>query len=247
MLFKKLKNLSIAKIKFYVFKEGNFLKKKLIIFDADGTLWDSRQDVIAAVNYVLKENANLEITKEEFQKFDGFSLEYMFKAVLPLDKKHLSENFIKLFIQYYINNEHFLDNTLLFPEVKNTLEKLKKQGFLMAICSRKTNRAVKKMLNHFSLSYFDLVVGTEESKFKHKPNPEAINYIMDYLNITSKDAVIVGDSRTDVLTGKNAAIETIAVTYGGYDTRENLLSLNPTYLIDNFGELRELLQLSKTS
>ncbi len=171
-------------------------------------------------------------------------MEYIFEVILPLNKKHLAKEFTKLFIQYYIDQEHFLDSTVLFPKVKDTIARLRKQGFLTAICSRKTERAVNKMLKHFDLVCFDLVVGTEESNFKHKPDPETINYIIGDLNTLKEDTVIVGDSKTDILAGKNAEIDTIAVTYGGYDTKENLLLLNPTYLIDSFSELKKLLHLS---
>ena len=71
------------------------LKKKLIIFDVDGTLWDSEKDVFLSFNHTLKTNMNMEITKVEFQKLAGLPLEEMFQAVLPKDKKELANDYAK--------------------------------------------------------------------------------------------------------------------------------------------------------
>ena len=102
-------------------------------------------------------------------------------------------------------------------------------------------RILDKMMSKFDLNGFDYVLGTEESNFKHKPDPEIVNYIMDNLNVTKDDSVIIGDSKSDILTGKNAGIDTIAVTYG-YDKKENLENAEPTYIIDNFGDLDNIIK-----
>lgn len=100
------------------------------------------------------------------------------------------------------------------------------------------------MISTFNLEGFSYVLGTEESSFKHKPDPEIVNYIMGQLNIEPKDTVIVGDSKSDILTGKNAGIDTIAVTYG-YDKLENLKKENPTFIIDDFSKLGDIIELKK--
>ena len=100
------------------------------------------------------------------------------------------------------------------------------------------------MVSAFNLEGFDYVLGTEESNFKHKPDPEIVNYIMDKLKISKEDAVIVGDSKSDIITGKNAGIDTVAVTYG-YDKTENLINANPTSVIDDFTKLSEIIKIKK--
>lgn len=219
----------------------DILAKKLIIFDVDGTLMDSEQDVFICFNHILKSNMDFEITREKFQKMAGLSLEKVFEGVLSEDKKHLSIELTKKYRQYYIDEKHFLDTTTLFDGVKETISFLKKQGFIMVIASSKPKRALDYMVNHFKLTEFDLVLGTGESNFKHKPNPEIINYTLDRFNISKKDAIIVGDSQADVLAGKNANIDTVALTYG-YDTKENLMKFNPTYIIDKFDSLIKIIK-----
>jgi len=217
------------------------MKKKLLIFDVDGTVWDSERDVFLAYNHTLKTLAGFEVTKEEFQKLAGMHLGKMFEKVLPEDKKELAGEYEKAYKQYYIDEGHYTDETVLFENVKETLEEFKNKGFYMAVASSKPKRILDKMVAYFGLEGFNYVLGTEESNFKHKPDLEIINYIMAQLDISKEETVIIGDSKSDILAGKNADIDTIAVTYG-YDKIENLINLNPTYVIDNFGKLLEIIE-----
>ena len=220
------------------------LEKKLIIFDADGTIWDSEKDVFLAFNHTLKNNGNKEITKEEFQRLAGLDLEEMFRRVLSKGEETLANEYVKKYRKYYIDEGHYADETTLFENVKEILENLKKQGFHMAIASGKPKRILDKMVECFHLNEFEFVLGTGESCFKPKPDPEALNYIMNELNVSKKDAVMVGDTKADIMAGKNAGIDTIAVTYG-YENLEILEKSNPTYLIDNFKNLEEIVEYKK--
>lgn len=217
------------------------MKKKLIIFDVDGTVWDSERDVFLAFNHTLETNAGFVITKEEFQELAGLSLGTMFEKVLPEDKKHLNKEYEKAYKQYYIDEGHYTDATILFEGVKETIDFFKDKGLFMAVASSKPKRILDKMVSYFELEGFNYVLGTEESDFKHKPDPQIVNYIMDQLGVEAEDAVIVGDSKSDILCGKNAGIDTIAVTYG-YDKKENLISLSPTYVIDEFSKLKDIIE-----
>ena len=220
------------------------LEKKLLIFDVDGTVWDSEKDVFLSFNHTLKENDNFEIAKEEFKELAGMPLGAMFKKVLPENKQNLSEEYEKKYKKHYIDEEHFADATVLFNDVKTTIDYFNSKKFFMAVASSKPKRILDKMVSHFELSGFDLVLGTEESNFKHKPDPEIIFHIMDSLKVNKEDAVIIGDSKSDILAGKNAGIDTIAVTYG-YDKPENLKALNPTYVIDEFKTLKQIINFKE--
>ena len=220
------------------------IKKKLIIFDADGTIWDSEKDVFLAFNHTLKNNGNKEITKEEFQKLAGLDLEEMFKRVLTKDEETLANEYVKKYREYYIDEGHYADETTLFENVKETLEKLKGQKFSMVIASGKPKRILDKMVEYFHLNEFELVLGTGESHFKPKPDPEILNYIMHHLNVSKEEAVMIGDTKADVMASKNAGIDTIAVTYG-YEKIDILRNVKPTYMIDNFKTLEEVMEYKK--
>ena len=220
---------------------NKILEKKLIIFDVDGTLMDSESDVYICFNHVLKNNLNIEITKEEFEKLAGLSLEKSFSSILPDKNENLAKELTKKYRQYYIDEKHFLDNTTLFEGVRETLSNLKKQGFILTIATGKAQRAVDYMLQYFKLDEIDLAVGIGESNFKNKPDPEVVNHILEEFNISQEDAIIIGDSPVDILAGKNANIDTIAVSFG-YDSIENLKKFNPTVSIDKFEELNNILK-----
>jgi HAD superfamily hydrolase (TIGR01509 family) len=165
----------------------------------------------------------------------------MFEYVLPENKKHLASELESKFKRYYVDEGHFTDQTVLFPHVLNTLRYFKEKGFFMSIASSKPERVLSKMIHHFKLNCFDLILGTEESRLQHKPHPEIINVTLDRLNVSREDAVIVGDSGVDVKTGKNANIDTIAVTYG-FGNSEKLRELNPTCIIDDFKALIDIIK-----
>lgn len=217
------------------------MKKKLLIFDVDGTVWDSEKDVYLSFNHTLKENAGFEVDKQQFQELAGMHLGKMFEKVLPDEKKEQSEEYEKLYKKYYIDEEHFADATDLFDGVKETLTKFKDDGYIMAVASSKPKRILDKMVERYDIDFFDYVLGTEESNFKHKPDPDIVNYIMSNVGVDQDDTVIIGDSKSDIMTGHNAGIDTIAVTYG-YDKKENLINAKPTLIIDDFSELKDIIE-----
>ncbi len=218
------------------------MEKKLLIFDADGTIWDSEKDVFLSFNRTLRVNGQKEVSKEEFQKLAGLDLKEMFERVLPAEEKENADEYKKQYRKYYIDEGHYVDATTLFKDVKKVLDEFKDKGFYMAIASGKPKRVLDKMVSHFELDGFCYVLGIGESNFKHKPDPEIVNYIMDELQINREDTVMIGDSASDILAGKNAGIDTIAVTYG-FDKPENLSKENPTYMIDEFSKLSEIIKL----
>ena len=217
------------------------IKKKLIIFDVDGTVWDSEKDVFLAFGHVLREKEGIEINKEQFKELAGLSLEDMFGRYVPEQRKDLMPEYVRGYRKYYIDEEHYLDETELFPGAKDTIEYFKEQGMLMAVASGKEEDLVKKMVSHFKLEGFSFILGSGRGKYEHKPDPEMLLHIMNELGIEKDDAVIIGDSKADILAGQNAGIDTIAVTYG-FDKPEDLKQLNPTYIIDDFSTLKEIIK-----
>jgi phosphatidylglycerol:prolipoprotein diacylglycerol transferase len=226
--------------KFYPFRK----EKPVILFDADGTLIDSENDVFLCFNHTLKTNLDFEISFEKFKTLAGMTMENMFKEVIPEGKKHLNIVMTEKYRKYYVDENHVFDTTTIFEGVTETLKDLKEQGFLMAIVSSKAQRVLDYMIEHFKFTEFDLVVGSGAGSFKHKPDPEILNYTLDKFNASPKDAVMIGDAGTDILAGKNANMDTIAVTYG-FDVKENLVKCNPTFVIDKFSELTKIIKYRK--
>ncbi len=220
------------------------INKKLLIFDVDGTIWNSEPDIFLSFNHVLKSNADMEVTMEEFKRLAGLSLTSMFENVLPENKRSMARELGEKYKKHYIDEGHFADATILYPGVTETLEFFKKENYFLTVASSKPKRILDKMIKHFNLIEFDLVLGTEESDFRHKPDPDLIHHTLGSLKVKNEDAVIIGDTKADILAGINAKIDTIAVTYG-FDRPENLISLNPTFVIDDFSKLKEIVRRSQ--
>ncbi len=215
--------------------------KKLIIFDADGTLWDSEKDVFLSFNHILKEKSGIEVNYQQFKELAGLSLEMMFEKTLPEDKKNIYNDCAMAYRKYYIEEKHCLDTTELFKGVRETLEQLKRDGVFIAIASGKVQKAVDDMVEFFKLDGFEFTLGIGKSQFKNKPDPGVINYLMSELNVSKEETIMVGDTAADILAGQNAGVDTVAVTYG-YDKLENITCLNPTYIIDDFSKLLEIIK-----
>jgi phosphoglycolate phosphatase len=213
---------------------------KLIMFDLDGTLVDTVQDITNALNYALKPYGIKSLSVNDTMKMVGEGISRLVEKVLSAKKSHLKNDVIKRFIEYY--SEHLTDNSREYPYVKETLEHLAK--FKKAIISNKREDLSKKILGYFDLAqYFDLIIGSDTTGEK-KPSAVPLLYVISQLGISPEESIIVGDSEYDIRAGKKACTNTIAVTYG-YRPRESLAEAD--YVIDDLRELIPLLrEIDKT-
>jgi len=207
---------------------------KLIMFDLDGTLVDTVQDITNALNYALKPYGIKSLSVSDTMKMVGEGISRLVEKVLSAKKFHLKNDVIKRFLEYY--SEHLTDNSREYPYVAETLEHLAK--FKKAIISNKREDLSKKILEYFDLArYFDLIIGSDTTGEK-KPSAVPLLYVISQLGISPEESIIVGDSEYDIEAGKRAYTKTIAVTYG-YRPRESLAEAD--YVIDDLRELIPLL------
>jgi phosphoglycolate phosphatase len=204
---------------------------KMIIFDLDGTLIDSSQDICNAINYATDGAGFRPVDVPETITLIGEGISRLFeklieKQKIPADKDRLVERFM----EHY--SAHFLDNTYLYPGVKETLDSLSR--YRKVVITNKRQSASAKILEALAVAkYFHLIVGSDTAPEK-KPSPVPIFYALSKFDIKPDAAVIVGDSNYDVEAGKAAGIGTIAVTYG-YRPRSVLQDAD--YLIDSISDL----------
>lgn len=216
------------------------MKKKLLIFDVDGTVWDSGPDILFSFNHILQTHYQFKIGREDFGKLAGMPLQKMFMNTVANLETERAQFLAKEYRKHYIDAGNYINQTVLYPDVLETLGRLKEAGFLLAIASSKPIRVLTKMVDHFKLPKFDSILGTGESQLKDKPNPDIILETMAKLKVATEDAVMIGDSSADILAGNNAGTSTIAVSYG-FDDLTNLLACNPMLVIDRFSELSSIL------
>jgi phosphoglycolate phosphatase len=208
---------------------------KLIIFDLDGTLVDTVQDITNALNYALMSNGIKNLNVKETMKLVGEGVTRLVEKVLPEGKEYLKDDVMKKFLKYY--SEHLIENSKEFLHVRETLENL--NHFKKAVISNKRETLSKRLLKERDLKkYFNLIVGSDTAG-ERKPSPIPVLYVISKLSVRPKESIVVGDSYYDIEAGKVAGTKTVAVTYG-YQPKELLKGAD--YVIDDLKELVPLVQ-----
>lgn len=215
--------------------------KRLLIFDLDGTLIDSVPDLAQSVNFTLKQLDKKLFDEKTIRKWVGNGAVTLVKRALSgsvnisedLDNE-LFEKAIKIFLENYTNN--LCNSTKIYPNVKSSLEELKTRGYILSIVTNKPYQFIEPILSSLKIEYlFEYYIGADSLDVK-KPHPQPLLYMCDKFSIDINSAVIIGDSKNDILAGISANIDTIGVTYG-YNYNENISYYNPTIIIDNFEDI----------
>ncbi len=211
---------------------------KLIIFDLDGTLVDSLDDLTDATNFMLRRFGRQELAGREVRLLVGQGAKRLVERALPDASPDEVEQGIRLFLEY--NEAHIADKTRLYPGVKETLSRLG-AGRLLAVVSNKQSTHCRKLLEVLGISgHFAAVLGAD-SCTQRKPSPEPLLKLMTVCGVSAAETVMIGDSENDILAGKGAGAMTVGCTYGYGDLSE---LADADYRIDNFAEILELSPLA---
>jgi phosphoglycolate phosphatase len=211
---------------------------KLLIFDLDGTLIDSKLDLAHAVN-ATRAHLNLEpLPHELIFSYVGKGAPVLVRRSLgPEATEDQVQQALEFFLAYY--REHMLDYTTLYPGVTKTLDALLTDGKRMAVLTNKPVRISKAIIEGLGLSkHFFQIYGGNSFEQK-KPHPKGIEVLLSESGIDAANAMMVGDSAVDVQTARNAGIKACGVTYGFQP--ETLAAEPPDYLIDRFEQLPSVL------
>ena len=208
-----------------------------VIFDLDGTLLDTLDDLYLSVNHILnKYNFPLR-TKDEVRMFVGNGVPKLIERALP--KGHGKETFdsaLADFKEYY--GAHCNDNTKPYPKINESLSCLKAQGYKIAVVSNKVDFATKSLCRDYFGDLVDVAIGQREG-IEKKPAPDSVFEAMRILN--SKEAVYIGDSDVDIMTAKNANLPCIVVTWGFRD-KDFLLSNGGEIFAHNADEMMAIIE-----
>lgn len=207
---------------------------KNIIFDFDGTLADTSKLIVATMQKTIQDYGLPLRNEEEIKSTIGVRLEEIPSILWPT-YKDLGEPFA---ILYRKNFELMKDKipVRLFPGVKETLSKLKSDGYQMAIATSRSRPSVEELTELLEIrNYFSFLLGGNDVT-EGKPHPESIYKILSEMDWKGKETIMVGDMAVDILMGKNAGIATLGVTYGNGKTSE-LKEAGADYIIESFGLL----------
>ncbi|HVP43259.1 MAG TPA: HAD-IA family hydrolase [Terriglobales bacterium] len=211
---------------------------KLLIFDLDGTLVDSRVDLTNAVNAMLRKFGRVELPMEVVESYVGDGAPMLIRRALgDPDSGDLMREALEYFILYY--RQHKLDNTTLYEGVQQALEALRDGGGRkMAVLSNKPVNPSRGICEALGISPFFVQVYGGNSFPTKKPDPQGALALCSETGVRPEQAVIIGDSDIDVLTGQNAGIWTVGVNYGFMPARLKLTP--PDVLIDSPSELPDI-------
>ena len=209
---------------------------RLLVFDLDGTLVDSKQDLALSVNAMRMEMGLDPLPLDLIASYVGHGVTLLVNRSLgSLATKENVEKGLAFFLDYY--RQHMLDNTLPYPGVAEALEKL--AGHKMAVLTNKPVNFSREMLTRLGFAASFAYIYGGNSFPQKKPDPMGMHKLMEDLQIPARATLMVGDSDTDILTGRNAGVWTCGVTYGfGAHTLEKV---SPDLLIDDMRELPPLL------
>ncbi len=183
-----------------------------IIWDLDGTLLDTLDDLADSVNEALAQHSMPLRTKDEVRTFVGNGIRNLIlRAVPDKTEEATAEAVLETFTSYY--KEHMNDKTAPYPGIPALLAKLRAAGVKMAIVSNKADFAAKELAKIYFADLIDVAVGARDGVPK-KPFPDAVFDALAEIGAKKEESVLIGDSEVDVQTGKNAGMATVAVSYG---------------------------------
>lgn len=205
---------------------------KNVIFDLDGTLLNTLQDLKDSTNYALEQFGFPKRSIEEVRKFVGNGVKKLIERAVPETcDTETTEKCLSIFKQNYAENMY--NHTKPYNGIPEILKELKNQGLKIGVVSNKFDFAVKELCKKYFDNLVDIAIGQADDVPK-KPAPNGVFKAMKELDATNTDSVYIGDSEVDVATAKNSNLPCIGVTWGFRDKKD---LEGADYIIDTPSEL----------
>lgn len=214
------------------------MKYNTVIFDLDGTLLNTLEDLTDSVNYALGMSGYPVRTLDEIRRFVGNGVKVLMHLSVP--KGTPEEDTLKcleIYRRHYSANMQ--NKTQPYDGINNLLEALKDKGIKLAIVSNKYDSAVKALCRDYYREYIQVAIGESQGVAK-KPAPNSVFKALEQLGSSGEEAIYVGDSDVDVHTAHNAGLKCVGVTWG-FRNREILSAEGADFIIDKPEELLEYL------
>ena len=190
-------------------------KISTIVFDLDGTLLHTLEDLADSTNYALRQYGFAERTLEEIRAFVGNGVRKLIERALPEGAENPFFNSVfSCFKSYYV--DHCMEKTGLYAGIPEMLHELKSAGYHLAIVSNKLQSGVDELYEHYFSDTVEVAVG-ERPELNRKPAPDMVLLALEKLGVSTDEAVYVGDSDVDVATARNSGLPCISVLWGFRD------------------------------
>ncbi len=210
------------------------MRYKAVIWDLDGTLLDTLQDLYTSCNYTMRYFSYPERTLDEVRMFVGNGVKVLLSKAseIELDNPKIDEMY-EVFREYY--SIHCNDATRVYDGIYETIDALKELGIVSAIVSNKPQYGVSELKDKYFNGRISVAIG-ETQEVRHKPYPDTVIEACKQLNVNINDCVYVGDSEVDILTAKNCNIDCISGAWG-FRSKEHLLANGANIICKNTKEL----------
>ena len=186
-----------------------------IVFDMDGTVLNTLEDLTVSMNYVLGKFGMPGHTIEEYRSFFGNGVKEALRLALPDGaSEDVIDEMLPIYKEHY--DAHCLDKTRPYDGIVEVMKELKDRGYKLAIVSNKIDSAVKELNQRFFSDSVDVAIG-EKPGINRKPAPDMVEAALEELNSSKEESVYVGDSEVDFLTAKNSGLPCISVLWGFRD------------------------------
>lgn len=210
--------------------------KRLIIYDLDGTLVDTAEDITEAINAMLTELSVSTLSRDQIRRHVGRGLHDLVGRCLNTTDPALLSRGLRAFEAHY--GAHMTDHSRLYPAARETLEHFKSR--LQIIFTNKPNPYAKDLIIALGISAYFHEILAGSAAAPRKPDPSVLLALMRDLKVKPEDALLVGDSLIDVETGRNAGILTVILGQG-FEDREALTAAQPDIMVD---DMRAFLKLA---
>ncbi len=207
-----------------------------LIFDLDGTLVDTKADLAAAANYMLRALGLPLLSVDQIESFIGLGARVLIERALGQERIDLVADGFALFMNYY--NAHLLDRTKPYPGMEAFLVAARTRGMSLSVLTNKPEQPTQAILSGLGLAdYFSVVIGGDTLP-KRKPDPGGVFVLHKTVACPLTDTLLIGDSDIDIRTGRAAGIATCGVTWGfgraGFET------FPPTFLVETVQALHRI-------
>ena len=212
---------------------------KLAVFDLDGTLLYTIEDLAASVNFALNTLGYPTHSVDTYKYMVGSGMKNLVFNALPEDKREdaLVEKTKDIMMSYY--KDHYADKTLVYSGIEELLLKLKEKGIHIAVCTNKAHDMAVKVIEKLLHGMFQVIIGKSDDR-PLKPDPFSVNEIMAHFGVTPNETVFIGDSNVDIITAINSKTTPIGVLWGFRDEKE-LKENGASYIAKTANDILEII------
>ncbi len=216
------------------------MSTKLVIFDFDGTLGDTRRNIVRTMQMTIAELHLPNRSEEECAATIGLPLAGCFETMFPDLQKERVQTCADTYRRIFAENLQTL-KPQLFPGIKETLTKLSGEGYTLTIASSRSHASLVELTSDMGIAdCISYLIGADDVE-KAKPAPEPVLNTLDAMRFEASQALVVGDMAVDILMGANAGAKTCGVTWGN-GARKELEQAGADYIINSIEELMEVLK-----